>query len=122
MSTAPPEFAAEPTEIDFQTLILEVTPITAAGARCRSAEVAQKSSSAPCDFRLFDFAAQDQMELFPKLPPSLPTVRKRGIIVPVLVRTNGEPDSDEIVVGAGRFHVASIGAARLQSSGDQLKP
>lgn len=47
-----------------------------------------------------------------KKPPDvsdiLPTVRKRGVIVPVLVRANCEAGAFEIVAGARRFRAAQI--------------
>ncbi len=47
-----------------------------------------------------------------KKPPDvsdiLPTVRKRGVIVPVLVRPNCAADAFEIVAGARRFRAAQI--------------
>lgn len=58
----------------------------------------------------------------PDVTDILPTVRKRGVIVPVLVRPDpvpdgtgdGASDSFEIVAGARRFHAASIVAAERQ--------
>ena len=44
----------------------------------------------------------------PDVSDILPTVRKRGVIVPVLVRPNGSPDTFEIVAGARRFTAARI--------------
>jgi ParB family chromosome partitioning protein len=44
----------------------------------------------------------------PDVSDILPTVRKRGVIVPVLVRPNGTPETFEIVAGARRFTAASI--------------
>ncbi|MEJ5979123.1 ParB/RepB/Spo0J family partition protein [Novosphingobium sp. PS1R-30] len=46
----------------------------------------------------------------PDVSDILPTVRKRGVIVPVLVRPNCAPDAYEIVAGARRFHAALIAA------------
>ena len=47
-----------------------------------------------------------------KRPPDvsdiLPTVRKRGVIVPLLVRPNCSPDAFEIVAGARRYTAAKI--------------
>jgi ParB family chromosome partitioning protein len=47
-----------------------------------------------------------------KKPPDvsdlLPTVRKRGVIVPVLVRPNCDPGAFEIVAGARRFRAAQL--------------
>ncbi|MDB5584970.1 MAG: chromosome partitioning protein ParB [Bradyrhizobium sp.] len=47
----------------------------------------------------------------PDVSDILPTVRKRGVIVPLVVRPNCAPDAFEIVAGARRFHAASIVAA-----------
>jgi ParB family chromosome partitioning protein len=44
----------------------------------------------------------------PDVSDILPTVRKRGIIVPLLVRPNCGPDAFEIVAGRRRFHAAQI--------------
>jgi ParB family chromosome partitioning protein len=44
----------------------------------------------------------------PDVSDILPTVRKRGVIVPLLVRPNCSPDAFEIVAGARRFHAARI--------------
>lgn len=44
----------------------------------------------------------------PDVSDILATVRKRGIIVPLLVRPNGEPGFFEIVAGARRFTAARI--------------
>jgi len=44
----------------------------------------------------------------PDVSDILPTVRKRGIIVPLLVRPNCGPDAFEIVAGARRFTAAKI--------------
>jgi ParB family transcriptional regulator, chromosome partitioning protein len=47
-----------------------------------------------------------------KRPPDvsdiLPTVRARGILVPLIVRQNGAPDRFEIVAGSRRFHAARL--------------
>jgi ParB family chromosome partitioning protein len=58
----------------------------------------------------------------PDVSDILPTVRKRGIIVPVLVRPNCEPDSYEIVAGARRFHAASIVADERRAEGQDVEP
>lgn len=47
----------------------------------------------------------------PDVSDILPTVRKRGVIVPILVRPNCAPDAFEIVAGARRFTAAQIVAA-----------
>ena len=72
MSTDPPEFAAEPTDIGLQTLIPEVVPITPADrlALRAAAPMRPKKLQKSCDFGLFDLAARDQLNLFDKLPPS----------------------------------------------------
>jgi len=44
----------------------------------------------------------------PDVTDLLPTVRKRGVIVPLLVRPNGDASGFEIVAGARRFHAARI--------------
>src|SRR3546814_14170992 len=55
----------------------------------------------------------------PDVSDILPTVRKRGIIVPVLVRPNCAPDAYEIVAGARRFHAASIVADERRAEGQE---
>ncbi|MEZ5655385.1 MAG: ParB/RepB/Spo0J family partition protein [Sphingobium sp.] len=47
----------------------------------------------------------------PDVSDILPTVRARGVLVPLIVRGNCAPDAYEIVAGARRFHAASIVAA-----------
>ncbi len=42
----------------------------------------------------------------PDLTNILPSVRARGILVPLIVRANGSPDSYEIVAGKRRYHAA----------------
>ncbi|MBX9898028.1 MAG: ParB N-terminal domain-containing protein [Qipengyuania sp.] len=44
----------------------------------------------------------------PDVSDILPTVRKRGILVPLIVRANCGPDAFEIVAGARRFTAAKI--------------
>ena len=44
----------------------------------------------------------------PDVSDILPTIRKRGILQPLIVRLNGSPDSYEIVAGRRRFHAASL--------------
>lgn len=36
----------------------------------------------------------------------LPSVRARGVLVPLIVRANGSPDTYEIVAGKRRYHAA----------------
>lgn len=58
----------------------------------------------------------------PDVTDILPTVRKRGIIVPVLVRPNCAPDAFEIVAGSRRFHAASIVANERREAGHDIEP
>jgi ParB family transcriptional regulator, chromosome partitioning protein len=58
----------------------------------------------------------------PDVSDILPTVRKRGVIVPVLVRPNGTPDTFEIVAGARRFHAASLIADERRAEGQDIDP
>ncbi|HEU4959977.1 MAG TPA: ParB N-terminal domain-containing protein [Sphingomonas sp.] len=66
----------------------------------------------------------------PDVTDLLPTVRKRGVIVPVLVRPNPvpsevegcAPDSFEIVAGARRFTAASIVAGERRAEGQEPDP
>jgi len=44
----------------------------------------------------------------PDVSDILPTVRKRGVLVPLIVRPNCSPDAFEIVAGARRFTAAKI--------------
>src|SRR3546814_18529475 len=56
----------------------------------------------------------------PDVSVILPTVRKRGIIVPVLVRPNCAHDAYELVAGARRFNAASIVADERRSEGQEV--
>jgi ParB family chromosome partitioning protein len=68
-----------------------------------------------------DFIALDKLSVSKanmrdgKKPPVLidilPSIRARGILVPVLVRPNGSPDHYEIVAGRRRYHAALAVAA-----------
>ena len=58
----------------------------------------------------------------PDVSDILPTVRKRGVIVPVLVRANFATDAYEIVAGARRFHAASIVADERRAEGIEPDP
>lgn len=58
----------------------------------------------------------------PDVADILPTVRARGVLVPVLVRANGTPDTFEIVAGARRFHAASLVAAERAAAGEEAEP
>ena len=59
----------------------------------------------------------------PDISDILPTVRKRGVLMPVLVRPNGSPGTFEIVAGARRFHAARVAAEeRRAASGEGDAP
>lgn len=58
----------------------------------------------------------------PDVSDILPTVRKRGVIVPVLVRPNGSPETFEIVAGARRFTAASIIADERRAERQDVEP
>jgi ParB family chromosome partitioning protein len=44
----------------------------------------------------------------PDLTNILPSVRARGVLVPLIVRQNGSPTTYEIVAGKRRYHAAMI--------------
>tara|TARA_R110002020_G_scaffold89128_1_gene218121 strand:- start:588 stop:896 length:309 start_codon:yes stop_codon:yes gene_type:complete len=44
----------------------------------------------------------------PDLTNILPSVRARGILVPLIVRQNGSPTTYEIVAGKRRYHAAMV--------------
>ena len=48
----------------------------------------------------------------------LPSVRARGVIVPLIVRANGTPDTYEIVAGKRRYHAALA----VASEGGEVEP
>lgn len=54
----------------------------------------------------------------PDVSDILPTVRKRGVIQPVIVRANCAPDAFEIIAGSRRFHAALIVAAERRATGE----
>ncbi len=56
----------------------------------------------------------------PDVSDILPTVRKRGVVVPILVRANGSPDIFEIVAGARRYHAALIVADERRATGEDV--
>ena len=58
----------------------------------------------------------------PDVADLLPTVRKRGVSGPVLVRPNCGPDAYEIVAGARRFTAASIVADERRAAGQEADP
>jgi ParB family chromosome partitioning protein len=53
----------------------------------------------------------------PNLANILPSVRKRGVLVPLLVRPNGEPDHFEIVAGRRRYLSAKVVAEEGGAAG-----
>lgn len=55
----------------------------------------------------------------PDISNLLPSVRARGILVPLLVRPNGSPDTFEIVAGRRRFHAA---LAVAEENGGEAEP
>ncbi|MBN9144614.1 MAG: chromosome partitioning protein ParB [Novosphingobium sp. 63-713] len=56
----------------------------------------------------------------PDVTDILPTMRRHGVIVPVLVRQNGSPETFEIVAGARRFHAASLLAEERRAAGQEV--
>ena len=65
------------------------------------------------DFLPLDKLAVSKANMrYAKRPPDvsdiLPTVRARGVLVPLIVRANGAPEAFEIVAGSRRFHAARI--------------
>ena len=54
----------------------------------------------------------------PDVTDILPTVRKRGVLLPLLVRPNCSPNSFEIVAGSRRFHAAQIVFAERSAAGE----
>src|SRR3546814_11418912 len=55
----------------------------------------------------------------PDVSDILPTVRARGVLVPLIVRPNCAPDGYEIVAGARRFTAAQI-VATARGTADPL--
>ena len=51
----------------------------------------------------------------PDISDILPSVRARGVLVPVLVRPNGSAETFESVAGRRRFHAALAVAAETNS-------
>jgi ParB family chromosome partitioning protein len=49
----------------------------------------------------------------------MPSVRARGILVPLIVRPNGSPDTFEIVAGKRRYHAT---LAMAQENGGESEP
>lgn len=58
----------------------------------------------------------------PDVSDILPTVRARGVLVPLIVRPNCGPDAYEIVAGARRFTAAKIVAAECTEHGVDVDP
>ncbi len=58
----------------------------------------------------------------PDVSDILPTVRARGVLVPLIVRANCAPDMFEIVAGARRFHAAMIVAEERHGQGIEIDP
>jgi len=56
----------------------------------------------------------------PDVSDILPTVRKRGVVVPILVRQNGSPETFEIVAGARRYHAAIVVADERRAAGEDV--
>lgn len=56
----------------------------------------------------------------PDIDNILPSVRARGILVPLMVRPNGSPDTFEIVAGKRRFHAALAVAEENGGEADSL--
>src|SRR3546814_2617957 len=56
----------------------------------------------------------------PDVSDILPTVRARGVLVPLIVRPNCGPDAYEIVAGARRFTAAKIVADEVGGAGEPL--
>lgn len=56
----------------------------------------------------------------PDVSDLLPTVRARGVLVPLIVRPNCAPDGYEIVAGARRYTAARIVAEEAEGSGEPV--
>ena len=54
----------------------------------------------------------------PDIANILPSVRARGVLVPLIVRVNGSPDTYEIVAGKRRYHAALA----VASEGGEIEP
>jgi ParB family chromosome partitioning protein len=55
----------------------------------------------------------------PDVSDILPTVRARGVIMPLIVRPSGEADMFEIVAGSRRFHAAMLIAEERRGPRDR---
>lgn len=58
----------------------------------------------------------------PDVTDILPTVRRRGVIQPIIVRAGALPDTFEIVAGSRRFTAAGIVAAERRAAGEEPDP
>ncbi|HSI16912.1 MAG TPA: ParB N-terminal domain-containing protein [Sphingomonas sp.] len=58
----------------------------------------------------------------PDVSDILPSVRKRGVIQPILVRPNCAPDGYEIIAGRRRFTAALIDAEERRADGREVEP
>jgi len=58
----------------------------------------------------------------PDVSDILPSVRKRGVIQPILVRPNCAPDGFEIVAGRRRYTAAMIDAEERRAEGREVEP
>src|SRR3546814_17332024 len=56
----------------------------------------------------------------PDVSDLLPTVRARGVLVPLIVRLHGGPDSFDIVAGARRFTAATAVSDERGGAGEPL--
>lgn len=56
----------------------------------------------------------------PEVADILPSVRKRGVLQPVIVRPNCAPECYEIVAGARRFTAATIVAEERRAAGEEI--
>ncbi|MDH2134786.1 ParB/RepB/Spo0J family partition protein [Sphingobium yanoikuyae] len=56
----------------------------------------------------------------PDLSNILPSVRARGVLVPLIVRQNGSPETYEIIAGKRRYHAALIVAEENGGNADPL--
>ncbi|MBY0284266.1 MAG: ParB/RepB/Spo0J family partition protein [Sphingomonas sp.] len=54
----------------------------------------------------------------PDIANILPSIRARGVLVPLIVRANGSPDTYEIVAGKRRYHAALA----VASEGGEVEP
>jgi ParB family transcriptional regulator, chromosome partitioning protein len=55
----------------------------------------------------------------PDISDILPSVKARGVLVPLLVRPNGKPDHFEIVAGRRRYYAATKALADLDAGAEQ---